>query len=263
MLPCHFRYVGSKSWLSQTLLRLFGDTRRNILVSPFLGTGVFEYAFARAHPEKVVAGFDSNAALVNYHRAYAEDPDGLQEALGRLEPIVTKSQFNADRDTLEAADTPDPPDPVLAALFVRFMCHCFSGKWASYGGTHAIPRKAREWPCPPNFSASLGDALDVLREWLPREDSAFCIDPPCLVHRRHCQQGRNDRCFPHEELAALLRAWNTAPWVVSYNDCPAVRRLYQGFRIELTQRHRSERLDGAGEEGVELLIFSDWWSAPV
>jgi DNA adenine methylase len=255
-MPCHFRYVGSKSWLCGELLELFGALPCSTLVSPFWGTGVFEYAFARAHPEKAVLGFDSNAALVNFHRAYAEDPIGLEEALGRLEPSLTREEFLVERDALEAAVLPDPPDPDLAALFVRFMCHCFSGKWASYGGTHAFPSKARHLTCPPNFTASLGDALEVLREWLPREEGCFYIDPPYLVPRRHYQQGRNDS-FPHEELAALLRAWGGARWVVSYNECQAVRQLYQGFRIEQAQRPRSERLDGTRGRAVELLIFSD------
>jgi len=255
--PKHFTYVGGKSWLVPELLKVFEALGQPTLVSPFLGSGVFEYAFARAHPEVTVHGWDANEALVNYHRAFAEAPGDLEEAIARISPGISKEDFVADQAALETVRAAEV-DPHMAAVFVRFMTHCFSGKYGSWNGRtrRKLPTVARLCPSPVNFSARVGDAFEVLERELPRPGVMCYIDPPYWSFQRHYSQCRNNH-FPHEELAALLRCWSEALWVLSYNDCTTVECLYEGFHATRVRR-RSEKLEGGGREtSHELLIFSD------
>jgi len=66
-LPQLFRYYGSKGYLAETLERAIpgGCTT---LVSPFVGSGVFEYRYAAKHPGVRVVCFDIDPDVVNFHR---------------------------------------------------------------------------------------------------------------------------------------------------------------------------------------------------
>ena len=67
-----FAYVGAKPWLADQLLEVFRDRSFRLLVSPFAGRGIFEYALARATPDFTVQLYDTNVALVNIHQCYLQ-----------------------------------------------------------------------------------------------------------------------------------------------------------------------------------------------
>lgn len=74
------------------------------------------------------------------------------------------------------------------------------------------------------------EAVDVRRllDLYDRLDTLFYVDPPYLGTSQSyaCRFGQKD----HEELAACLRSIQ-GTWLLSYNDCPEIRRLYDGLPL--------------------------------
>lgn len=77
------------------------------------------------------------------------------------------------------------------------------------------------------------DAIDMIGSVVngKPEDAFLYVDPPYYVKGAVCYKRR---LLSHQSLADALRGASMlgVPWLVSYDDCEAVRGLYAGFRIE-------------------------------
>ena len=247
-----FPYVGSKSWLVPLLLRLFERLSADVLVSPFLGRGVFEYAYARKFSKTPVLCFDVNAALLGVHRAYASDSKRLENAIRSLDPRLSREDYYALKARY-AALAEVSGDFQGAAEFVRFMTNSFSGKYGSYvNSKRSLPVSALATPCPSNLSVARRDVFELLRNPPPGR-LAWYLDPPYFVPTTH-YQGSTNLGFQHGELAKLLLEMGGL-WVLSYNDCPEVRSLYASCAI-LEVGRGNNSLSNVGGESTELLILS-------
>ena len=243
-----FPYVGSKSWLVPTLHDIFERLSPDLLVSPFLGSGVFEYAFARSSNVPVL-GCDLNPALLCVHLAYALDPDRLASAIRALDPHLTREEYYATRTRCESVAV--CADFNVAAEFVRFMSNSYSGRYGSYvNSKRSVPTRALSLPCP-DVTVERRDAFELLRNPPPGR-LAWYLDPPYLVRTKH-YQGSTNLGFDHKGLSELLLA-SDYQWVLSYNDCPEIRALYASCSIlEVSRRNTS--LSGRGGQRTELLIM--------
>ena len=64
----------------------------------------------------------------------------------------------------------------------------------------------------------------------------------------------------HEALAARLKAMSDTAWVLTYDDCPEIRRMYRGWA---TIRPFSLRYAAAERRiGRELLVTPKWMRLP-
>ncbi len=101
------------------------------------------------------------------------------------------------------------------------------------------------------------ESVDVVRllALYDRRTTLFYLDPPYygLSQAYACQFGESD----HARLATSLRAIKGS-FLLSYNDCREVRRLYRGLHLkQLTTRYTigsNARSAAAGSVGKELLI---------
>jgi len=100
------------------------------------------------------------------------------------------------------------------------------------------------------------ECLDVCRliRLYDRPETFFYVDPPYVdVSQEYaCQFGHED----HVRLAKSLRS-SGGRWLLSYNDCDLVRRLYRGFqRTRLAHRYTMgcNTLRGASSNAAEVLI---------
>jgi DNA adenine methylase len=248
-----FPYSGAKTWLAPTLVEILERLRPDVVVSPFLGAGCIEYAFARQRPQTPVLGCDANAALIGVHKAYAADRELLKAAALSLPPRLSREEFAALKASY-AAMTEASLDFGKAAEFLRFMANCFSGRYGSYVVTprKSVPVRALGTPCPQNISVECRDAFELLRN-PPAGRVAWYLDPPYFVRTTH-YRGTSNRGFQHAELADLLHEVGGL-WVLSYNDCPEIRDLYKDCATVTVERP-STVLKGRDGGGVELLIFS-------
>lgn len=236
-VPQLFRYFGSKTRMQGAISTLVpADTR--VLVSLFVGSGVFEYNYAEAHPECTVVCYDVDPAVVNFHQQVETDRRRVALHAAILSSHAELSGRGAVLEKgaytrLMAMHRADPHQTGRQAA-VRFYLLCaysFNGKLGSFAAKPAfrLPT-ALEKPLPPNLRVLQGEALSVL-EVLPLSAANTCVylDPPYVLPRRDYYT-RSALELDHAALAARLRALEAVGirWVLSYNDVPEVGRLYRG-----------------------------------
>lgn len=102
------------------------------------------------------------------------------------------------------------------------------------------------------------DGIDFIDERSGGE-TFFFIDPPYYVKGKTLYLNSVDEKY-HHTLAAVLRSLGDKPWVLTYDDCPPIRRLYRGWA-----NIRPFSLRYVAEErrnGRELLITPRWMRLP-
>jgi len=96
-------------------------------------------------------------------------------------------------------------------------------------------------------------------ESLDSDSVHFFIDPPYFGKGRTLYLSELDEAY-HTALADRLREMPDAAWVLTYDDCPEIRRMYRGWanvRSFAIRYVASQRRDGD-----ELLITPKWMRLP-
>ena len=94
---------------------------------------------------------------------------------------------------------------------------------------------------------------------LDTDRTFFFIDPPYYAKGRMLYLNALDEKY-HRALSLQLKSMSDAAWVLTYDDCPQVRRLYRGWT---TIRPFSLRYTAAEpRRGKELLITPRWLRLP-
>lgn len=103
------------------------------------------------------------------------------------------------------------------------------------------------------------DGIEFIKS-LNAKSTFFLIDPPYYVKGQTVYLNALDGEY-HTALSAQLRTMSDAAWVLTYDDCPEIRRLYRGWaRI----RPFSLRYAAAQRRsGKEVLITPKWMRLPV
>lgn len=141
----------------------------------------------------------------------------------------------------------------------------FGGK--QRGQSYGVDASSRKGVLPDRLLASLDETIERIRgvrfesvdverllELYDRPSTVFYLDPPFygVSQPYACRFGESQ----HRGLAAALRPLK-GTWLLSYNDCPEIRRLYRGCRTRrLTTRYTigSNSATRSSSLGEELLI---------
>jgi DNA adenine methylase len=108
------------------------------------------------------------------------------------------------------------------------------------------------------ISVSCDDGMQFI-ERLEPESTFFFIDPPYFEKGPTLYLNALNEKY-HAALAARLRAMSDAAWVLTYDDCLEVRRLYRGWAMI---RPFSLRYAAAERRtGKEVLITPKWMQLP-
>ncbi len=106
---------------------------------------------------------------------------------------------------------------------------------------------------------SCDDGIQFIERLNP-QTTFFFIDPPYFEKGPTLYLNALDDEY-HERLAARLKTMSDAAWVLTYDDCPEVRRMYRGWAAI---RPFSLRYAAAQRRtGRELLITPKWMRLPV
>ena len=243
-----FRYVGGKERGKKTIISFIpGDVDE--VISPFLGGGAVELELGQRGIQ--VHGFDVFAPLVSCWKQIKLDAGAVADAARQFHPMNRDAFYKFQQSYF------DIPDPVIqAAAFFAINRSSFSGLTFSggYSGERftlsSIDKLARTTV--PNIHIDQAD----FELSLSRHPDAFAyLDPPYLLPPEKSNlyglRGDAHRDFDHIRLADVLRS-RPGCWLLSYNDGPAVRRLFEGFAMVA-----SSWSYGTGKIGAELLIFSN------
>jgi DNA adenine methylase len=136
-----------------------------------------------------------------------------------------------------------------------------TGKWklgARFSKPDLVRRCGKVAEYRDRIRVSANDGLQLL-DALEAASTFFFIDPPYFEKGATLYLNSLDADY-HEALAAKLRAMPNTAWVLTYDNCPAVRRLYRdwatvrpfGLRYAAAERRR----------GSELLIAPKWMQLP-
>lgn len=246
------RMPGGKSRVATLIMSHF-PSGIDTLISPFMGGGGVELLAAQSEIE--VTAYDGFLPLVRFWQEVLSDPTALANFVECCFPL-SKTDFYSFQKGMANDDF-----FTTAARFFILNRASFSGTTMS-GGCTKTPSEGKN----ARFTQS---SIDRLREFAnfqgkltvnyslwpdtlaQHRDEFMYLDPPYMIGPKiYGIRGDMHKGFDHQGLAAALRA-RSAPWLLSYNDCPEVRELYKGCTIETAEWSNSM---GKTRKQLELLI---------
>lgn len=238
------RYPGAKTkkvFRAAILAAL--PARMDHYLEPFVGSGAVVLAAVAAQrfsPGSVIRLNDLDPGIVALWRCITGDLDPLIARVKHYLP-TTADFFRFKTESIDGL-------PVDEQAFRRLALHqmSFGGLGAKAGGPIGGIEQTGKYKVdcrwnPTRRVAELQQAARLLQSFtvvVTNEDAVDIIarypeavvyaDPPYV--ERGSALYLHDFAGEHERLAGVLRS-RTAPWVLSYDDCALVRRLYAGFSL--------------------------------
>jgi DNA adenine methylase len=235
----------------------------NELYSPFFGGGSVELAWAAQHQHGKVHGRDVFQPLVAFWNTLKKDPQGLHKAvIHEWTNGMTKQRFYELQTMLRTGELGEFEQ---ATAFFVINRSSFSGATLSGGmgsgdrftlsSIHKLLKVDLS-----NIQIQSSDVFDSLRRRTDRfagSDKLIYLDPPywLKVQRLYGDKGDTHDGFNHLRLKRLLDKLNAqgVQWLMSYNDCPEIRELYQDYKqVPKTWKYGMSK----NKNGQEVLIFS-------
>lgn len=245
-------WVGGKKALRDEILARFPpDYKRYIEV--FGGAGWVLFHKPPGSDFEVFNDFNGN--LVNLYRCVRERPEALREELRYL--LNSRLDFEYMKRMLHSQAV--LPDVRRAAYYYALIRYSYAAGTSTFGSQpHAM------WNNFPLIEAAAErlqkvvienkDCVRLLRQY-DRAESFFYCDPPYYNAEQYYEAVKEDG-FDHRGLAETLFDIK-GKFLLSYNDCPEIRVLYDrpGIVIEETTRlsNIAQRYDN-GKQYPELLI---------
>lgn len=240
------RYPGGKSRAVDTLSSLIPRGTRT-LVSPFFGGGSLELAVA--HRGIRVYGYDLFEPLVDFWSELLLTPRRLAAEVQKLYPLSREAFYQLKEQT--------PASRLKKAVHFYVINRCsFSGSTFSGGMSPNHPRFTlssinyiRSFHCP-NIIIKQLDFRESLRR---HSKSLLYLDPPYLIPGGlYGKNGSTHKNFDHQGLCEQLR--RRGRWILSYNDCQEIRRMYTGYRLQVPHWKYGMSND---KNSRELIILSN------
>ena len=219
------RYPGGKSRAVKQILRLLPSNLER-LCSPFVGGASVELACAIRGVE--VYAYDAFAPLVNFWQVLLENASALAQLVSTYHPLSKPDFYALHEEYFTMTDKYQQ-----AAVFYTLNRCSFSGTTLSGGMSPGHPRftdgaiaRLAEFKVD-MFTVQHADFRQSLE--CHKHDFLY-LDPPYVIESKlYGKRGDHHANFDHAALAKILRRRDG--WLLSYNDCPVVRDLYDGFRI--------------------------------
>ena len=235
------RYAGGKSLAVGFIIELL-PSNVNRIISPFLGGGSTEIAFANELDLQVIA-YDVFDILCNYWQVQLTQSADLAERLKAFEP--TRNTFAQVKESLKRYWKSETEMDAL-----DLAAHYYFNSNTSYG-PHFLGWPSDIYLEPTRYEKMVEKvraftASKLVVNCAKFEDSMpnhptdfFYCDPPYYLEEGKTFVGM----YPHRNFPihhkgfnhALLRDYllsHDGGFVLSYNDCPTIREWYSGCNIE-------------------------------
>lgn len=260
-----FRYPGGKTRLLPILENVIGQVLADgdDFHDVFVGGGSVLVRVAQTHPKSRLFANDLDPLMYAFWKTVVGDPDDFDDLSARMRVVPTIDQFVELR-----SQTPETQvDKAYQAVF--FNRTTFSGMRRSgpIGGYDTQGETKWKVSCRYNPNRLVNE-LRQLRILLLGRLSVFCEDGS--VYTRHTRDymyldppyyAQGKALYPvamtdedHTALAAALR--HHGRWLLSYDDAPTVRQLYDWAAIAKIPARYS--ITGSKKEwrGAEELLIS-------
>jgi DNA adenine methylase len=240
------RYPGGKWKLRGPIIKSLEPLLQSKIQyrEPFFGGGGIGLELLQLGRLSSVWINDKDAAMAALWTSVIRYPDDLKRLVTAFLP--TKTSFQEFRNDLRGfSNIPTSPEDVVNIGFKKLALHqiSYSGLGVMSGGplTAIDSRWSPKHICKKidsihrNFSlvSVKGDACSSLDfEELIDDSSLLYLDPP--YYKQGATLYKYAFSIPdHERLARLLSS-RKAPWLLSYDDCPEIRSMYDWAKIEST-----------------------------
>jgi len=226
-------YVGGKSLLAKTIIRCIKAIPHTCYAEPFVGMGgVFLRRPERAKSEVIN---DYNREVANFFRILQRHYVAFMEMM-RFQ-ITTRVEF--ERLTKTNPDT--LTDLERAARFLYLQRTAFGGKPAgqNFGTAKTRPAHFDITKLAPMLEDLHSRLTRVVIECLPFQDfirrydsdkTLFYLDPPYY----QCEHYYGKNLFHRDDFCILAKLLDEIQghFILSLNDVPEVREIFQNFQIE-------------------------------
>jgi len=218
------RYPGGKTRAVKSIYSCIPQNE-TILCSPFMGGGSIELACTT---RMKVYGSDVFEPLIAFWDILLAEPEKLIERVKSYYPLSRAKFYNLQKRYTNLDDEIE-----RAAGFFVLNRSSFSGTTLSGGMSPGHPRftesaieRLRTFKAS-NIEVECADFKDSI----PNHADAFLyLDPPYMNGQDlYGIKGDTHKGFDHKALSELLHQRDR--WIMSYNDCPAIRELYKGNQI--------------------------------
>ncbi|HEY2728105.1 MAG TPA: DNA adenine methylase, partial [Parafilimonas sp.] len=219
------RYPGGKTRGVEFITQFFPKNLDKLL-SPFFGGGSIELSIAAKGT--LIYGYDIFSPLVEFWQCLLTQPNQLADAVENFYPLSKENFYK-----LQYMQTQFKTKLERAAVYYVLNRSSFSGATLSGGMSPNHPRftltsieRLKNY-FNPNIKVERAD----FKTSLEKHPFTFAyLDPPYLIESSlYGKKGNAHRDFNHEELADILK--KREHWILSYNDCEEIRKLYKGFHI--------------------------------
>jgi DNA adenine methylase len=244
-------WVGGKMKLRDIIIERFPAVFETY-AEPFCGAA---WVFFRKPRSKLEAINDMNNNLANLYWMVQENAEALRERL--MYAVDCEAIFYKIRDALRSKA--DMDDLTRAAWFYQLLRYSYGSKATSYNGRgHDV---WRDFPALTGAHHRLRGVSVHNKEFehfirlVDRPDAFFYCDPPYWGTEDYYDGvvfGTDD----HTRLRDLLLSID-GKFLLSYNDCPEIRALYEGrglFIEEVSRLDNLRQFAVAGAVYPELLI---------
>lgn len=223
------RYPGGKSRAVKQILKLIPGSV-DAICSPFVGGGSIELACA-SRGVKVYA-YDAFEPLVNFWQFLLNDALTLADIVKSYYPLDRSEFYSLQKRYFDLKDKME-----MAAVFFVLNRASFSGTTFSGGMspghkrfTENTIKQLRSFRID-NFSVNYADFKDTMKK---HNNDFMYLDPPYLINQKlYGNKGNMHDGFDHKGLADILN--RREGWILSYNDCKAIRDLYEGNKFLLPE----------------------------
>jgi DNA adenine methylase len=220
------RYIGGKSKATNKLLKIYIDNFEchETLFSPFCGGCSFEF-FMKDRFKRITC-CDLYSPLILFWNECKNNNVELIKELKESINTIDKEKFYAMRNNLNAMN-----------YFIINRCS-FSGSTMSGGFSQEAAEKRFTLSSIELIKQlqldkyefcdlSYNDSFDILLE---PTDFIYC-DPPYMIDNNlYGNNGDLHRDFDHQNFHDVITSVDN-DWMISYNDCVEIRKMYREYRI--------------------------------
>lgn len=243
-------WIGGKKLLRNIILENFPtEGTYNRYIEVFGGAGWV--LFSKDRHAKFEVYNDVNSNLVNLFKCVKYHHKALQEELEYV--LMSREQMF---DAKAQLDIKGFTDIQKAARFYILIKESFGSKLTSFGVRNKDLNSAREYL--KEVSARLNNIVienqdfEHLINTYDKKDALFYLDPPYVGTENYYGEVF-DKENDHIRLKAILDNIK-GKFLVSYNDCDFIKRLYSKYNITKVERQNNLRTDEKGMRYKELII---------
>ena len=237
------RYPGGKSAMADLLSRIryknsLGD---RAIAEPFAGGAGASLALLCREEAPEIHINDADPAIYALWWSLKERPEEFASLLRQTR--VSMAEWRRQRDTYRSNGRMSRLRRGFSAFYLN-RCNrsgiikdggpiggiSQTGEWlidARYNKTDLLARCRTIADFRDRITVSHQDGIELIQK-LTGKGTFLFIDPPYFAKGNELYLNALDETY-HERLATQLKAMDHEAWVLTYDDCPDIRRLYRGW----------------------------------